>query len=251
MKPAGLPDPEHYPHGTRARYIGGHCRCTPCRAANTSYERDRDRARARGEHNGLVSAAPARLHLAALSRQGVGYKSAADAASVARSVVAKVVNGARSQIRARTSAALLAVDVGAAADGAVIDGAPTWKDVRWLLENGLTRGEISQRIGNQRAALQVRARVLATTAMRIAKLRREVEEELRLSEGMPEICAQCGYSHAPEDRQAIVRRMLPLETSDIQEALPCFYGTGKNDAGYQRLMRDLRAIRSEVVCSAS
>lgn len=41
MKPADLPDPESYPHGTRARYVGAKCRCTACRAANTQYARDR------------------------------------------------------------------------------------------------------------------------------------------------------------------------------------------------------------------
>lgn len=41
MKPADLPDPETYPHGTRARYVGAKCRCTECRAANTQYARDR------------------------------------------------------------------------------------------------------------------------------------------------------------------------------------------------------------------
>lgn len=33
MRPVDLPPIEHYPHGTRARYVAG-CRCTECRAAN-------------------------------------------------------------------------------------------------------------------------------------------------------------------------------------------------------------------------
>lgn len=41
MKPADLPDPESYPHGTRARYVGAKCRCDACRAANTQYARER------------------------------------------------------------------------------------------------------------------------------------------------------------------------------------------------------------------
>lgn len=40
MKPADLPDPESYPHGTRARYVARKCRCDTCRAANTQYARD-------------------------------------------------------------------------------------------------------------------------------------------------------------------------------------------------------------------
>jgi hypothetical protein len=248
MIPDGLPAPDHYSHGTRARYVAGRCRCLPCRRANANYASQRAHAVSRGEHNGLVSAEPARLHLAELSRRGVGYKAAADAASVARSVVAKIASGAKSQIRVRTAASLLSVDIGAAADGAVIDGAETWANIAWLIEQGLTRGEIAQRIGNKTPALQIRRdRVLVTTAARIAKLRREVEEENRISQGLPEICAHCGYSHAPADRLAIVRRMLPMETRDLQEALPCFYGRGgTNGAGYAMLMRDLRALRGEV-----
>jgi len=36
-KPADLPDPESYPHGTRTRYVALKCRCDACRAANTAY----------------------------------------------------------------------------------------------------------------------------------------------------------------------------------------------------------------------
>jgi hypothetical protein len=248
MIPADLPAPDSYPHGTRARYVAGRCRCRHCRRANAAFESQRRAARERGEHNGLVSADSVRSHLSNLSRLGVGLKAAADAAGVARSIVQKIANGRRTQVRASTSSSLLALDVGAAADGARIDGAATWANVDWLLSQGLTRGEIAQRIGNKTPALQIRRdRVLVTTAARIAKLRREVEEENRLSEGLPEICAHCGYSHAPADRLAIVRRMLPMETRDLQEALPCFYGRGgTNGAGYAMLMRDLRALRGEV-----
>lgn len=39
-RPPDLPPPEHYAHGTRARYVAG-CRCTPCRASNTRYYHER------------------------------------------------------------------------------------------------------------------------------------------------------------------------------------------------------------------
>lgn len=47
------------PHGTRLRYIAG-CKCTPCRRANSDYERQRRAARAAGDWNGLVPADRAR-----------------------------------------------------------------------------------------------------------------------------------------------------------------------------------------------
>lgn len=41
MTPDDLPDPESYPHGTRARYVGAKCRCDDCRTANRMYARTR------------------------------------------------------------------------------------------------------------------------------------------------------------------------------------------------------------------
>ena len=42
MRPPDLPPPEHYAHGTRARYVSG-CRCPPCRASNVAYYHERQR----------------------------------------------------------------------------------------------------------------------------------------------------------------------------------------------------------------
>lgn len=36
MRPADLPPAEHFPHGTRARYVTG-CRCRPCKDSNNAY----------------------------------------------------------------------------------------------------------------------------------------------------------------------------------------------------------------------
>jgi hypothetical protein len=36
-------------HGTRARYVGGRCRCMLCRAANSRYQSGRAQAQANGE----------------------------------------------------------------------------------------------------------------------------------------------------------------------------------------------------------
>lgn len=45
-RPPSLPPSDHYPHGTRGRYVSGRCRCDPCRASNTRYYHERQ-ARAR------------------------------------------------------------------------------------------------------------------------------------------------------------------------------------------------------------
>lgn len=67
------------------------------------------------------------------------------------------------------------------------------------------------------------------------------------------ICLRCGHSHAPENRQRIIRRMVGVDDvtwSDIAMAWPCFYGNPAGDRnwpasrGRRRLMEDLKAIRT-------
>ena len=88
-------------HGTRVRYLGG-CRCTDCRQANTQYERDRQKARAEGDWNGIVDAAAARQHLLDLAAQGVGRRAVADASDVPGTILCEVRSGRKTKIRART-----------------------------------------------------------------------------------------------------------------------------------------------------
>src|SRR6516165_6198001 len=78
------------PHGTRARYVAARCRCLLCRAAASRYECERDARRRAGDYRGLVSAQEARDHILALGKKGIGYRSVAAAASVARSIVAQI-----------------------------------------------------------------------------------------------------------------------------------------------------------------
>lgn len=129
------------------------------------------RCRDRLVWNGLVDAARARAHLLALSRVGVGYKQVAAAADVSGTVVAKIRFGHRSKIRAATERAILAVDRDAVADHAIVPAGPTWKRIRWLLDEGFTRGRIAREaLGVQRPALQIgRRRVLASTATKIER----------------------------------------------------------------------------------
>lgn len=166
------------PCGTRVRYYAG-CRCDDCRRANTEYERGRAAARARGECNGLVNAERARAHLAQLSTQGVGYKTAADAAKVAASILSKINAGQRLKIREQTERRILAVTPEAAADRAYIDGAPTWLLLDGLLDSGYSRARIaSEMAGRPVKALQLmRHRV----TVRNAELARQVHARLQLA----------------------------------------------------------------------
>lgn len=166
------------PCGTRVRYYAG-CRCTECRAANSRYESERQAARARGESNGLVSAERARAHLAELSAHGVGFKTAADAAKVAPSIVGKIVGGQRRKIREQTERRLLAVTTDTAADGGCVDGASTWVLIDELLASGYSRARIASEIaGRPLKALQMkRERVTVRNAGRA----RQVYDRLRLA----------------------------------------------------------------------
>ncbi len=161
---------ERRAHGDRLRYMAG-CRCLPCRCANARYEQQRLAARRRGEWNGLVPVGPARVHLRKLSAAGVGYKSAADAASVARSVVAKIVQGQRRQIRAQTARRLLAITADARADHSTVPAAKTWRRIHQLLDEGFSKARIARELGMRTPALQInKMRVLARTELAVEKL---------------------------------------------------------------------------------
>lgn len=169
---------EGKPCGTRVRYYAG-CRCEDCRRANTEYERSRAEARARGERNGLVSAERARAHLAWLSKQGVGRRTAADAAKVSGSVVIMIAEGQRQQIREQTERRILAVTADAAADRAYIDGAPTWR----LLDELITSGYSRSRIATEMAGRPLRGLQLGRerVTVRNAEIARQVHARLQLA----------------------------------------------------------------------
>lgn len=269
-----LPPPERHPHGTRARYVAARCRCDACRAANTAYARSRlaaavERAegvrrpdglclcgvrvrrdargglckqcRPRLAWNGLVPAARARAHLAALSAQGVGRRSVQAATDIGGRILSDISSGARARIRAETERRILAVDAGARADGALVPSAEVRRAVREMLRLGLTKTEIAERLGYRSHALQLTSRrVTVRNAHRVKKLLAEVREEVARSAAMPEICSTCGMSHAPADRQRVLARHLPCTHAEVLDVWPCFYSDG--DAGARRFYRDVEAL---------
>ena len=167
------------PCGTRVRYYAG-CRCPACRTANSQYEAERADARRRGERNGLVSAEPARLHLAWLSAHGIGRKTAADAAKVPASTVSKVLDSQRTRLREQTLKRILSVTRDAASDGARIDGKETWRllDELMLVWGYSAKRVASEVLGRPTKLLQLsRNKVTVRNAARVAA----VHERLRLA----------------------------------------------------------------------
>jgi hypothetical protein len=195
------------PCGTRVRYYGG-CRCDACRAANTAYERERAAARARGESGRIVSAERARSHLAMLRKQGIGYKTAADAAKVAPSIVAKIVYGERTKIRAQTEARILAVTEAAAADRAYIDGTETLRRIGELLAWGYTKTRIaSEVLGRPARSLQIKpGRVTVRNAERV----RRVHERLRYVPAAPTLQRLQELSEEGFHRNKVAQRLAEL-----------------------------------------
>jgi hypothetical protein len=306
VKPADLPDPESYPHGTRARYVGAKCRCDACRAANTQFARD-SAARAKAKaleaatgapavpapqiwtapdgskkvrvykrlcagidgfpcptrshlrkdstgdicgkcriglaYAGLVSSKRARAHLKKLARAGVGKQAVQDACDVSGAMLHEIKKGRYPRIRVETERRILAVDHEAIADHAIVDGQRTHRAIAQMRTMGLTKTEIAQRLGRKAPALQIKPNVLAKTEARVLRLLDEVRREVAASAQMPEICPDCGLSHAKDDRRRVVARMMPASFEEVHAAWPCLYEN--TNTGYVRFMRDRRAIAGD------
>lgn len=130
--------------------------------------------------NGLVDAGPARRHIKALSRVGVGRDAVAAASDVGVTTIQDIRSGAKRKIRKATADRILAVDQGAAADRAYIPAEPTWRKVQELvLEDDFTQGEIARRLGYAAPALQLgRGRITAKNALRVDRLYRDAKGDL-------------------------------------------------------------------------
>lgn len=143
------------PHGDRLKYIAG-CRCEGCRRSNTEYERMRQAARRAGDWNGIVSAAPARAHLLALARIGVGRRAVHHVTDIADSVLHEIRRGTRLRIRARTARKILAVSAAQRADRSVVPGKRMYRLIERLLEEGYTKAHLARELGYSSPALQFR-----------------------------------------------------------------------------------------------
>lgn len=171
------------PCGDRLRYQAG-CRCADCRRANSAYETARAKARKAGDWNGIIPAAKARAHLAALAAQGVGRRAVGDACDVADSVLCEIIAGRKTRIRARTERAILGVTAAAAADRALIPAGSTWKLLDDLIAGGYSKAELARELGYKTRALQLsRHQVTARKAADVERLHRR----LRLVDATPSL----------------------------------------------------------------
>lgn len=159
------------PHGIRARYASG-CRCMLCRAANSRYESDRQRARVSGDWNGCVDAKRAREHLEELSRRGIGRHSVQAACDVSDGILYAIITGTRSRIRARTERRILAVDEGSRAGGSLVDADKTWRIINELVRRGYSKKQLAKWMGLKTGAIQFRRDdITARTEVRVHRLK--------------------------------------------------------------------------------
>jgi plasmid maintenance system antidote protein VapI len=87
-------------------------------------------------------------HLKSLSKVGIGYKSVADAAGIARSGLARIISGERRSIRKDNELRVLSVDESAVADGAIVSAKASWKLLNELLKDGYTRKNLAKWLGS-------------------------------------------------------------------------------------------------------
>jgi hypothetical protein len=161
------------PHGTRLRYLAG-CKCFQCRRANSDYERQRQAARLAGDWNGIVDAAPARRHMAALSRAGVGRRAVRAATDVADTVLQDIRAGRRLRIRARTERKIMAVTAAARSDHSLVPAKKTWRLITELLHDGYSKRQLAKRLGYADALQFSRDRVTAKNELRVSVLHRKL-----------------------------------------------------------------------------
>ncbi len=155
-------------HGTRAKYVGDRCRCLLCRAANSRYSCERQKAHDSGDTRGIVPAKGAVDHIRKLREKGVGYRTVAEAAGVSRTVVAQCLNGTRRNIRANTSRAIQAVMVEDIADGALVPARATWRLIDELVERGYSKAQLAKWFGYTSPAIQLNKKfITASNAFRI------------------------------------------------------------------------------------
>lgn len=146
--------------------------------------------------DGLVDATPARKHLRALSRRGVGYKTVADAAGVGHTMLFEVITRTRRRIRAQHEKKILAVDEGARADASLVPSQRSRKLLNKMLAMGYTRAWLSKQLGAKGYAGvfqgKERGQITAKMELKIEKLYRKIESG-ELEQARPHVDARQTY----------------------------------------------------------
>lgn len=142
-----------------------------------------------------VSADPAREHLDALGRAGVGLKTVARLSGVSHGSLSKIVYGEplkgrppSRRIRPETLHSILAVSASQAGGGQRVDAAPTWTLVEELVAAGYSRAFLARALGSEAASprLQIGKKLVrASTARAMEELHRRLISRPPAAGGQP------------------------------------------------------------------
>jgi hypothetical protein len=159
-------------HGTRSSHRAG-CRCSPCRAAWSTYLKTR---RQLDRDDPYISAEPARLYLEDLARKGVGRDRVAVLLRVDPSRIQRIRNGTTTRLRASLALRILAVPVSHA--GGTHRPAGRFRALlRWFAAEGFDPRDLAQRLGlDVRTLAWTRTRVALSTELRLSAYRRRLAE---------------------------------------------------------------------------
>jgi hypothetical protein len=175
-------------HGTRARYVWGPdengqpggCRCRACTEVRRVTEAQRKRLIAYGQWQPFVDAGPAREHVRALARCGIGWKRAAALAGVPNGSMSRLMFGTSTRapskrIRPETERRILAVRPSpeALSPGHPVDATATRRRVQALVAVGYSRTFVAGRLGRTGANFLTtlsRQQVTAATALAVRAL---------------------------------------------------------------------------------
>lgn len=147
-------------HGTRAKYVIEHCRCHPCKEANRAYARQRQRHQRRVEYGleapqpAYVDTSEAREHLNWLSSIGIGKRTVHQVTGVSLSAIQQIRQGTQTRARATTVDKILAVGRHKSHARIFVNPQRAWAMLDAMIDAGLTRAEISRRLGNTTPSIQ-------------------------------------------------------------------------------------------------
>lgn len=112
---------KNYPHGTRASYTIGRCRCHDCRMANTEYAVARERRLTLASFGCAdpltCDASEVRSHLRFLQGAGVGLRQVAKVTGVSRSALHQLRTGESRRVTWKNADLILGVCIGDRAAG--------------------------------------------------------------------------------------------------------------------------------------
>lgn len=135
-------------HGTITMYKGSQaCRCEPCRAAWSTYGKNRTRAKAYGRWHPYVDTARSLEHLQRLQGSGMGVRRIGELSGIAHPMITRIRSGRTKQIRHETERRLLSVQPGQVAGGARIDGLGARRRLQALTALGWTAVDLEARSG--------------------------------------------------------------------------------------------------------